>query len=950
MPRDAAAARDMRAARAAQPGHYRISETTLDSRLSANSVDGEYWGNHDLEWAKGSLTADHERSQRESSSERADSKKGQLRESSQSFFQAQKFQRNQERLLHDPKVEIRDMEGLHLQMKTPLFMLPRRRRKESDSRKHVERVGSGRESKHACFGYISWRSVDDSSASSSTNLARYACFKDDTDPSEVFKLLECWKLKPPSVLMSVTGSAQELNLPDKIQTDFKKGFAHAASCTDAWVITGGTDTGVMKMVGQALSKEQASTRALKDGEVPPPVIGVVPFGSVMRRDLLYSEEVRQAIIDLEDASARIDRREQSRLISEKTVLQSHSVQADLLPVFNQAEAKHQAAVDDEDQETDEQQVESALDELRIAYRRSGKNSRYEAGLDRGHTHFLLVDDGSKGRYEDPINPKQAWYSEIELRTSLEKKICEHYKVPGVQVVLQGSYGTLKTIKSAIDQERQVVLIKDSGGAAHVLAAIIEPLLERAKELPSEHAEFRRKEVYKRIEDYWNEAKDSPELKQMLRSAPHKGDSSRREEEMRQEVEDICVNFEKITTFSFLNHVAKTAGRKPVQGRPFDQVLLDAIVQACKLEKEHEERVADTRRSPLGPMRPSEPPIHEKCRAQNPFYPRRIPVPDDKVKWTEEWAEYKPKSYCDDLVKQHSRSIDDDFDKDHWADPPSHMLPQLREQLENRLTFCETPHFEESVKKTLKDATKIKFDKTTDAPRNPRGRTGLAGRGLCGRWGPNHAADPIITRFSPHDGKLQFIAIQRNEMDAWAIPGGIVVTPGREDVPRKVVELLKRVPQPGSEASTLNERSSTEDTPEGNAEERKEVVEKLLAQGTTVYCGYVDDPRNTVRSRAAAAAFQRVPTCCTFNRLVASSHLTPLSSSCASVRPRTTHGSKRSQSITTATIIRPASSITCTQKERTASARRSGWTWIRITNLAMLTYTRAIAKWLIGSLA
>ena len=30
-------------------------------------------------------------------------------------------------------------------------------------------------------------------------------------------------------------------------------------------------------------------------------------------------------------------------------------------------------------------------------------------------------------------------------------------------------------------------------------------------------------------------------------------------------------------------------------------------------------------------------------------------------------------------------------------------------------------------------------------RNPAGRTGLTGRGLLGKWGPNHAADPIVTR-------------------------------------------------------------------------------------------------------------------------------------------------------------------------------------------------------------
>ena len=34
------------------------------------------------------------------------------------------------------------------------------------------------------------------------------------------------------------------------------------------------------------------------------------------------------------------------------------------------------------------------------------------------------------------------------------------------------------------------------------------------------------------------------------------------------------------------------------------------------------------------------------------------------------------------------------------------------------------------------------------PLNPRGRTGTCERGLLGKWGPNHAADPIVTRFDP----------------------------------------------------------------------------------------------------------------------------------------------------------------------------------------------------------
>ena len=69
------------------------------------------------------------------------------------------------------------------------------------------------------------------------------------------------------------------------------------------------------------------------------------------------------------------------------------------------------------------------------------------------------------------------------------------------------------------------------------------------------------------------------------------------------------------------------------------------------------------------------------------------------------------------------------------------------------------------------------------PMNVRGRTGMEGRGVLGRYGPNHAADPIVTRwkrdekgkqvYEPSSGRpvLQFVAIQRRDTNEWAIPGG-----------------------------------------------------------------------------------------------------------------------------------------------------------------------------------
>ena len=76
--------------------------------------------------------------------------------------------------------------------------------------------------------------------------------------------------------------------------------------------------------------------------------------------------------------------------------------------------------------------------------------------------------------------------------------------------------------------------------------------------------------------------------------------------------------------------------------------------------------------------------------------------------------------------------------------------------------------------------KYEFD-ATGRPRNPHGRTGVTGRGRLGRFGPNHAADPVVTAWKRDEtGKIlddtngrkimQFVAIQRKDTGEWALPG------------------------------------------------------------------------------------------------------------------------------------------------------------------------------------
>ncbi|KAM9709328.1 transient receptor potential cation channel subfamily M member 2 isoform 2-T2 [Menidia menidia] len=88
-------------------------------------------------------------------------------------------------------------------------------------------------------------------------------------------------------------------------------------------------------------------------------------------------------------------------------------------------------------------------------------------LDNNHTHFLLVDDGTNGRYG----------VEIELRTLLEKCISSKTlgnkgsggKIPAVCVVLDGGPGTLNTIYNAMLNGTPCVILEGSGRMADVIA-------------------------------------------------------------------------------------------------------------------------------------------------------------------------------------------------------------------------------------------------------------------------------------------------------------------------------------------------------------------------------------------------------------------------------------------------------------------------------------------------
>jgi ADP-ribose pyrophosphatase len=124
----------------------------------------------------------------------------------------------------------------------------------------------------------------------------------------------------------------------------------------------------------------------------------------------------------------------------------------------------------------------------------------------------------------------------------------------------------------------------------------------------------------------------------------------------------------------------------------------------------------------------------------------------------------------------------------------------------------------------------------NGPINPAGRTGMIGRGLLGKYGPNYAADPIVTRFK--NGVLEMAAISRDDVHQWAIPGGMVE---RGDTVSKT--LLKEFSEEAL-GDSLYGRDNNDPEYVSKIDQVRKDIEKLFSNGTTVYKGWVDDPRNT----------------------------------------------------------------------------------------------------------
>jgi ADP-ribose pyrophosphatase len=127
-------------------------------------------------------------------------------------------------------------------------------------------------------------------------------------------------------------------------------------------------------------------------------------------------------------------------------------------------------------------------------------------------------------------------------------------------------------------------------------------------------------------------------------------------------------------------------------------------------------------------------FHLRIRAERPAsYPARQRISIDEGPWMLDCPDYDPPYHVDEAVLANDSSKVDDG----WADPEDVA------SIGNEFASREAKHRDDLGR-----------------PLNPRGRTGIAGRGLLGYWGPNLSVAAVVIRAN-RTGELEILLGQKD---------------------------------------------------------------------------------------------------------------------------------------------------------------------------------------------
>ncbi|CAF0904765.1 unnamed protein product, partial [Brachionus calyciflorus] len=126
------------------------------------------------------------------------------------------------------------------------------------------------------------------------------------------------------------------------------------------------------------------------------------------------------------------------------------------------------------------------------------------------------------------------------------------------------------------------------------------------------------------------------------------------------------------------------------------------------------------------------------------------------------------------------------------------------------------------------------------PLNPKGATGLRGKGLLSRWGVNHKIELIISRYVRNENEnfqsnsleIEILLMKNVDNQKWLLPG--IFEQYDRILNKSIINLFQ---------TTISSNLIPSD--HDDFEKNKKILNDLLINNAEIiYQGYLDDPRNT----------------------------------------------------------------------------------------------------------
>ncbi|CAF4854401.1 unnamed protein product [Rotaria sp. Silwood1] len=279
------------------------------------------------------------------------------------------------------------------------------------------------------YGFMKF---DENKLDATSRPSEYIRLSLETSAETVVKFMkQGWRLPKPDLIISVTGGAKNFDMSTRLKKIFQSGLVSAAITTNAWLITAGTNAGVVKEVGEALNNYRYKNR--KHG-LNIPTIGIASWGYTAGNDQLDSQSTNNSV-------------NLSNTRGTRSFTKHH-----------QNQATHSIRMDMGEQ-----------DGVRT-YIVKGKPEK-RCDLEPNHTHFLLFDDGESKA--DSVLPLRAEIEKYSCITNIETATEEAVEslIPIVMVLVEGGPSSIRTICKALESNTPLVVIKDSGRAADLVAEL-----------------------------------------------------------------------------------------------------------------------------------------------------------------------------------------------------------------------------------------------------------------------------------------------------------------------------------------------------------------------------------------------------------------------------------------------------------------------------------------------